>query len=339
MSLRFVDLSPQDPDPPVRCDAGIDLVSISERQRHGADLTLLFTDRGVLVARCSLWWNATPLLDGRPVGVIGHYAATHAETGGALLARGCDLLASRGLSTAVGPMDGTAWRRYRFIVDRGDEPAFFLEPDNPDEWPGHWTRVGFAPLAAYTSAINDDLSFEDPRTARAVGRLNDAGITLRAFDPGRAQTELHEIFRLSLAAFRRNFLYTPIGEEEFVAQYRAVLPYVRPELVVLAEKEGTLVGFMFALPDLLQARREAGTDTVILKTVAVDPSAAGMGLGGVLMDLVQRNARDIGFRRAIHALIHEDNISRRISDRSARTIRRYALFSKGLAPAVAGVRP
>jgi GNAT superfamily N-acetyltransferase len=339
MSLESVELSPRDPDPSMRCEAGIDLISMSERQLHGADRTLLLTERDVLVARCSLWWTSTPRLDGRPVGVIGHYAATNADTAVALLARACDLLTSRGLSTAVGPMDGTTWRRYRFIVDRGDEPAFFLEPDNSDEWPGQWTRAGFVPLATYTSAINDGLSFEDPRTATAVNRLNEAGITLRAFDAARAQAELHEIFRLSLAAFRRNFLYTPIGEEEFVAQYRAVLPYVRPELVMLAENEGRLVGFIFALPDMLQARRGGRTDTVILKTVAVDPAVAGMGLGGVLMDLVQREARDIGFRRAIHALIHEDNVSRRISDRSARTIRRYALFSKDLAPAFAGGRP
>jgi GNAT superfamily N-acetyltransferase len=339
MSLRLVELSPQDPDPPVRIEAGVDLVAMSERQRHGADLTLLLTHGGVLVARCSLWWTSTPLIDARPVGVIGHYAATNADTGTALLARGCDLLTSRGLSKAVGPMDGTTWRRYRFIVERGDEPAFFLEPDNPDQWPEHWVRAGFAPLATYTSALNDDLAVEDPRTASALGRLNAAGITLRTFDAERPQAELHEIFKLSLAAFQRNFLYTPIGEEEFVAQYRAVLPHVRPDLVMLAEKEGSLVGFMFALPDMLQGRRDGRIDTVVLKTVAVDPSAAGMGLGGVLMDLVQRNARGLGFRRAIHALIHEGNISRRISDRSARTIRRYALFAKDLAPAVAGVRP
>jgi L-amino acid N-acyltransferase YncA len=70
---------------------------------------------------------------------------------------------------------------------------------------------------------------------------------------------------------------------------------------------------------------------VILKTVAVDPVLGGMGLGGVLMDQVHRTAHGLGFRRAIHALIHETNVSRRLSDRTARTIRRYSLFSRRLA--------
>jgi GNAT superfamily N-acetyltransferase len=330
MTREFIALSVQDADPAVTCDRGVSLVPAAERRLHSPDCTLVLIDRGSLAARCGCWWTGTPLHDGRHVGVIGQYAAADADSGDALLAKACELLASRGAATAVGPMDGTTWRRYRFIVDRGVEPAFFLEPDNPDEWPGHWTRAGFAPLATYTSAMNDDLRSEDPRTAAALHRLREAGIAIRTFDAARTDVELQHIFRLSLAAFGRNFLYTPIAEEEFVAQYHAVLPHVRPELVLLAEKGEALVGFMFALPDLLQARGGGTIDTVILKTVAVDPPLGGMGLGGALMDLVQRNARDMGFRRAIHALIFETNVSRKISDRSARTFRRYVLFSKQL---------
>jgi GNAT superfamily N-acetyltransferase len=101
-------------------------------------------------------------------------------------------------------------------------------------------------------------------------------------------------------------------------------------LILMAERESELVGFMFAVPDVLQARRGQAADTVILKTIAVHPDAAGIGLGGALIDLVQRSARQLGFRRAIHALMHEQNVSRRISNRYARTFRRYALFARQL---------
>jgi len=227
-------------------------------------------------------------------------------------------------------MDGSTWRRYRFVIERGNEPPFFLEPDNPDDWPSHWTTAGFTPVAFYTSALNADLAVEDLRTAAALERLRESGIAIRAFDPARTAEELQRIFALSLAAFSRNFLYTPIGEEEFLAQYQAVLPHVSPETVLLAELGDRLVGFMFALPDLLERRRSGSVETIILKTIAVHPSVAGVGLGGVLMDLVQRKARALGFRRAIHALIHESNVSGRISARTAQTMRRYALFAKPL---------
>jgi hypothetical protein len=53
-------------------------------------------------------------------------------------------------------------------------------------------------------------------------------------------------------------------------------------------------------------------------------------LGGVLVAQVHRRAHEGGYRRVIHALMHDDNRSRRLSDRFARPIRRYALFAKKL---------
>lgn len=267
-----------------------------------------------------------------PTGVIGHYAAADAEAGRTLLHRACELIAAAGAPVAIGPMDGNTWRRYRFIVERGDEPVFLLEPDNPDEWPAHWTNAGFSPLASYTSAINEDLAVEDPRTDERLARLEGQGVRIRTIDAARIDLELPRIHALSLRAFANNFLYTPLGELEFAAQYHAVLPLVRPELVLLAERGDDLIGFMFAIPDALQARRGRAVDTVILKTIAVDPSTVGSGLGSAMLDLAQRAARRLGFTRAIHALIHETNASKRISDRYARTVRRYALYSRALTP-------
>lgn len=330
MATEILELKPDEPDPRVECDRGVALIAATDRRLHGPDCHLVVLDGGSLVARCSCWWHGTAPIDGGRLGVVGHYAASDAASAARLLSRACSLLADAGCTTAAGPMDGNTWRRYRFIVERGPEPPFFLEPDNPDDWPAHWTARGFSPLAHYTSAMNDDLHIEDPRTADALPRLRSHGIRIRPFDPSRADDELHRMFRLSTAAFSGNFLYSPLSEEEFMLQNRAVLPFVRPELVLLAEKDAEPAGFMFALPDALQARRGEAIDRVILKTVAVEPAFTGMGLGGALMDLVQRAARQLGFRRAIHALVHERNVSRRISDRYAHTIRRYALFARAL---------
>ena len=294
------------------------------------DETLELRAGDAVVARCSCWWTSVPVLEGRRLGVIGHYTAADGASAGAILAQACDLLASHGCDTAVGPMDGSTWRRYRFIVERGTEPPFFLEPDNPDDWPGHWAAAGFETLATYTSGLNEDLAQTDPRTDARRERLAGEGVTIRTFDMARADSELRRMFALSLTAFSRNFLYTPISEAEFLSKQASLLPYVRPELVLLAEQQDRLVGYMFAIPDLLEAQRGSSAATVIMKTMAVDPSVGGIGLGGTLFDLAQRSAYQLGFRRAIHALIHETNASGRISGRYARTIRRYALFSRRL---------
>jgi len=330
MSRELLILTPEEEAPELRGDRGITLVPDSEVKLHAPDRRLLLVEAGSLVARCSCWWSAVPMLGTRRIGVIGHYAAESAASSATLLARACALVAAQDADVAVGPMDGNTWRRYRFIVERGREPAFFLEPDNPDDWPQHWIDAGFSPLATYTSAVNDDLWAEDARTVPARRRFADAGIAIRPFDATRVADELRDIFRLSTAAFAGNFLYAPIGEAEFRAQYDAVLPYVRPELVLMAHAGERLAGFVFVVPDLLQARRGMTVDTVIVKTIAVDPAMGGMGVGGVLLDLVQRKAAELGYRRAIHALMHETNVSQRLSRRSGTTFRRYALFSRAL---------
>lgn len=332
MAQTFHQLAPMDAWPGRASVGPVPPVSDADRRLHAPDTSLVLLDGDTTIARCSCWWTGTARYEGKAIGALGHYAATDADAGTRLLERAAGLLAARGIATAVGPLDGNTWRRYRFIVERGTEPVFLLEPDNPDDWPAHWTRAGFAPLATYTSAMNDDLAQEDARTADRLARLEREGIRIRAIDPAKIDQELGRIHALSLAAFSRNFLYTPIAEAEFRGQYHAVLPFVRPELVLLAERGPELLGFMFALPDMLQLRRGVPADTVILKTIAVHPSIAGSGLGGALMDLVQRRARERGFTRAIHALIHERNTSRRISDRYAQTIRRYALFARRLTP-------
>lgn len=328
--ITVLEIEPGQPLPDARTDRGIPPVPDADLQLHKPDRHFIAIDNGSLVARCSCWWQRTPQRLDERIGAIGHYAAANRPAGQSVLGRASAALAAAGCTLAVGPMDGNAWRRYRFITSRGDAPSFFLEPDNPDDWPDHWLTSSFGPLATYTSAVNEDLAVEDSRTDAMRDTLLEARVVIRPIDPARVESELQRIFALSLEAFSGTFLYTPIDEPEFMASYRAVWPHVTPDLVLMAERGGELVGFMFAMPDVLQTMRGEAVDTVILKTMAVSNACRGMGLGGVLMDDVQHVARALGFRRAVHALMHERNRSRTLSARYARTIRRYTLFARPL---------
>jgi len=288
----------------------------------------VFGSDGAVLASCSLWWRTVPNLPGQRLGLIGHYAASDDSAAAQLLTAAQDTLRQCGCTLAVGPMDGNTWQRYRLLTERGSEPAFFLEPDNPDAWPEHFTTQGFLSLAQYYSALNTDLSRQDERVAERWRYLALLGITIRAFDAGRFEEELRAIYRVSVVAFTQNFLYTPVSEAEFVAHYQKVRPYLRPELILMAEREGRLVGYMFALPNIATQP----VRTVILKTVAVLPERTSAGLGAVLVDRTQQVARELGYTRAIHALMHETNRSRNISRHTAAPFRRYTLFAKSLVP-------
>ena len=299
--------------------------------RYRADAHWLVTDEGEAVARASLWWRNVPALEGERLGVIGHYAARDGRPAALLMSGILRQLTKHGCTLAVGPMDGNTWRAYRFVTDAGSEPPFFMEPENPPNYPQHFFDAGFSPLAKYTSALVQDLSGRDPRIPRATARLKANGVSWRPLDMERFEDELKSIFRVSVRSFTRNFLYTPISEAEFAKQYRVIAPYVKPELTLMAEHDGELLGYLFGIPDLNQARRGEAIDTFVVKTVAVLPGRRSAGLGSVLVAESQRIAREQGYRRAIHALMHESNQSQNISAHYARTMRRYTLFQLRLA--------
>ncbi|MBI3328266.1 MAG: GNAT family N-acetyltransferase [Nitrospinae bacterium] len=310
---------------------GLSTLSPATFTRDNADAHWMVVDGdGAPVARCSLWWRGTPRYPGHRLGLIGHYAALDPSPARSLLQHACGQLAAHGCTLAVGPMDGSTWQRYRLLTERGVEPRFFLEPDNPDAWPAHFTTNGFAPLAHYYSALNPNLGQCDPRIPDVARRLGAEGVSIRSMDGARFGDELQRIYAVTMASFRHNFLYCPLSEADFVALHHALVPYIHPELIFLAEHVGRPVGFIFGIPDVLQARRGQTIDTVIIKTLAVHPAYAGVGLGSLLTARCQESAHNLGFRRAIHALMHERNTSRTISAHYAQTIRRYTLFARAL---------
>ena len=161
-------------------------------------------------------------------------------------------------------------------------------------------------------------------------RLSGRGFSIRHLDLNRLDAELENLYEMSLASFAENFLYTPLARGEFLAQYKAVMPFVTPELVLIAEYEGCCAGFVFALPDVLERRHGERPKTFIVKTLAVHPDFTGRGLGNVLLWQVNRAAAALGYRAAIHALMHETNRSMRISAREGHIFRRYTLYARML---------
>jgi GNAT superfamily N-acetyltransferase len=297
--------------------------------RHAADTHWMFLRDGVVAARCSLWWSSVPSHGNHRIGVIGHLAGTGGDLKG-LLDFASTELAKRACTLAIGPMDGNTWRRYRVLTERGEHPPFFLEPDNPEDWPAQFAEAGFAALAEYYSSRTSDLTTANPRVEAVWRRLSSQGFSIRRLDTERVELELQDLYGLALASFRNNFLYTPLAKEEFLAQYRSVMPLVRPELVLIAQRAGKPAGFLFAVPDLLEVRRGAPPVTFIVKTLAAHPDCGGRGLGSVLLWHVNQAAHKLGYRAAIHALMHQNNQSVRISAREAQVFRRYALYAREL---------
>ncbi len=333
-ALRFEHRSAAEPAP-----AALDLLEA----RLGADF-----DAEPLPARAEHWiaWRGdeaqarlgTVLVpDLRPApgvtGLVGWYASSDPVAGGGLLRAACAGLVDRGAQRVIGPMNGSTWHRYRFALPPGPEdpgsagPWFPSEPRNPREYPAQLEAAGFAPIAAYESRIESPIHVDEPRRRAATQRLASLGITVRTLEPGRLESELRDLWALSLEGFADNPWYSPIELGEFLSLYRPMVARIDPGLLLLArDGEGRLVGFMLGL---LDPPREGGATgaRLVCKSLAVAPAARGAGLGGFLLSEARARGRERGCVSVIDALMHVDNVSRHMSEgHGSRVLRRYALY-------------
>jgi ribosomal protein S18 acetylase RimI-like enzyme len=250
-------------------------------------------------------------------------------------------------------MDSSTWGSYRLVTESlpivapsdhvmavsGIPAPFFLEVTNPPEWKQEFLQAGFHKIASYCSSMVPDLTNDFTTGCRDItpreARLAQRGIRIRPFDRDRFDSDLYTIYRIASEAFTNNFLYSPISWPEFALLYYPLREIVNPDFVLVAEAAGQPAGFVFALPDVLQdrpgAQCDAQFDTVIIKSLGVLPAYKGLGLGSVLVDRVHRSAMTQGYKRAIHALMRDDNqAARQISAHTAQMFRRYGLFARHL---------
>ena len=277
------------------------------------------------------------------IGLIGHYETLDAEAGVEVLRAAARALANDGATRVVGPMNGSTWARYRLALRPGsgddadaeasgsetsleDPPPFLAEPWNPPSYSLDFKAAGFVVAARYESRVDESLESEALDADALAQSVSAAGFRVRPLDLSRFDEELTALYELSLATFANNLYYSPIGKAAFQAQYQKARPLIDPELVLIAENAaGAPVAFQFAFVDPLTP---AGAPRrVVVKTVATAPAARGKGLGGAMLDRIRRRARAAGCHSIVHALMHVENFSMRMSARhESRLFRRYALY-------------
>lgn len=136
---------------------------------------------------------------------------------------------------------------------------------------------------------------------------------------------LDKIYEISIQSFKSNLFYKPIEREAFKAMYRGYQQFLVEELVLIAEKAGRPVGFIFAVPNYFDQTRRS----VIIKTIAVLPEYQQEGIGKKLYQEITNKALNLGFTEFITALIYKGNHSQKLCE-SAKMMREYTLFRKEL---------
>ncbi|MBV6656304.1 MAG: hypothetical protein KI785_00905 [Devosiaceae bacterium] len=269
-------------------------------------------------AKMTIYRDA-PSWDGKRTASLGGFDIKQSQAGSALMTDALSLLKAEGFEAVLGPMDGDTWHAYRSVTQSDGSAPFLLEPVSGPHDVDLLTEAGFERISGYCSARADT---EGAIAKRQGGR---AGLEIASWDGSDPDAFFGAVYEFSVAGFARNRFYKPISKQAFLAMYTPFVPAMRKELILFARREGgELVGFLFGYPNYAEG---LGTKTAILKTYA----SSVFGAGHLLADTFHRNALDLGLTTTIHALMHEDNIARKRSEKLGGSVfRRYHLFGRTL---------
>jgi GNAT superfamily N-acetyltransferase len=159
-------------------------------------------------------------------------------------------LKARGLKVARGPASFSTNDECGLLVEGFDSAPTLLNPHNPPYYVALLERAGFQKakdLYQYQST-NPSLPERLIQGARVITQRKK--ITLRKLDMKHFDQEVERIKQLYNAAWEKNWGFVPMTDAEIDHLAKQLKPVVVPDLVVFAEREGQLIGFAAALPDL-----------------------------------------------------------------------------------------
>ena len=140
------------------------------------------------------------------------------------------------------------------LVSGFERPPTLMMPHNPRYYVDLVERAGFSKardLWVYQGGSEERYVPVPERLARGTELIRQRqGITLRSLNMKDFEGEVERIKELYNAAWEKNWGFVPMTDREIDHLAEQFKPVVIPELVPMAEKDGKLIGFGIALPDL-----------------------------------------------------------------------------------------
>lgn len=301
-----------------------------DKSKSDGNVNIILLENEKVIAKAKCYLVNTPLVDGKNIGTIGNIDIINKDYGRKLLSECEKIFIEEAIHTIVAPMNGNTWKQYRTLKMTNNEPTFLLENVDPIEYNEIIKDAGFRECNLYTS---DKGKIDDAYYSEIIEKiktnLKKANIVIRKFNKEKAIVDLTKIYNIATKSFKRNPFYTDIEKEEFVEQYMQYLTLIDSDLILIAEKDGEEIGFIFCIPNYNELKLYGKIKTLILKTVAVIPQYEHLAIGNVMLSDISKIAKEKGFEEWIFAFMHSTNTSQKMAKRNkAKVIREYALYRK-----------
>jgi hypothetical protein len=165
---------------------------------------------------------------------------------------------AKGRARLLGPMDFTTNDEIGILIEGFDRRPMILEPWHP---PHYGERIEAAGFAKAMDVLMWELQFGelkegerfDPSIHAAAKRaLEEEGIRIRNVDKRRLGEEFAALMDVYNDAWGSNWGFVPITDEERVFQTKNLKPVLVEEWMMVAEKDGEVIGGAITLPDINQ---------------------------------------------------------------------------------------
>ena len=192
---------------------------------------------------------------GDRVGFFGFFESVDDHSvASALLDAAAEWCRQRGHDVLRGPASFSVNDECGLLVDGFQSPPTLMMPHNPPYYIGLLERAGFGKakdLWVYQGGSEERYVPVPERLARGTELIRQRqGITLRSLNLKDFEGEVERIKVLYNAAWEKNWGFVPMTDHEIDHLAEQFKPVVIPEMVPMAEKDGKLIGFGIALPDL-----------------------------------------------------------------------------------------
>ena len=172
-------------------------------------------------------------------------------------------------------------------------------------------------MGNYASHWVADLDATIGRFADRAERALASGVVLRGLEA----SDLPSLYRLAIAGFAGNWMYSPIEPDEFATIYAADRVSAGAPSSFVATVDGKVVGFYYTF----RTELPVGT-TSIGKTIVVDSAERDRGIYHLMMSAWLRDARAAGIP-AIATLFHLDGSPALMGwQRAGDAFKHYVLF-------------
>jgi GNAT superfamily N-acetyltransferase len=297
---------------------------------------------------------------GTNVGFFGFFEVLEdPEAAKALLVEAEQWVKQRGHDAVIGPAQFSSNDELGLLVKGFDDAPRILMTYNPERYRSYLESNGYQKamdLWAYSLPVAEFAANTPPKLIRVVEKIRKRrNLTVRTLDMKRFDEEVHAFKQIYNTSWEKNWGFVPFTDAEIDLMAKQLKQIIDPDLVILVEAEGRLVGGSISLPDLNQPLRKAypkphtpelitmmkllwhwklggRLDWIRVFALGVLPEYRGTGVDALMYMETARNAIPKGFKYAEMSWILENNemMNRAIRALGGEVYKTYRMYEKSL---------